>query len=78
MIEANDLNKSFDGKTLVKDLNFRVPPGAIIGIIGPNGAGKTTLLNIIAGIESPDSGTIRIGSTVTFLSTPQYSEIFSR
>ena len=64
VIEANDLEKSFDDKLLFKDLSFTVPPGSIIGIIGGNGAGKSTLFKMIAGIESPDHGDIKIGETV--------------
>ena len=64
VIEANDLEKSFGDKLLFKDLSFTVPPGSIIGIIGGNGAGKSTLFKMIAGIESPDHGDIKIGETV--------------
>jgi sulfate-transporting ATPase len=64
VIEAEGISKSFDGRLLYDDLNFVVPPGAIVGIIGGNGAGKSTLFNMIAGTEQPDSGTITIGETV--------------
>ncbi|MFQ3231076.1 MAG: sulfate-transporting ATPase [Reinekea sp.] len=64
VIEAEGISKSFDGRLLYDDLNFVVPPGAIVGIIGGNGAGKSTLFNMIAGTEQPDSGTINIGETV--------------
>src|SRR5690606_24510928 len=49
---------------LIEDLNFKLPPGGIVGIIGPNGAGKTTLFRMIVGQETPDGGEIRIGDTV--------------
>ena len=49
---------------LIEDLDFRLPPGGIVGVIGPNGAGKTTLFRMITGQEKPDSGRIRIGETV--------------
>jgi len=65
VIDAKNVNKSFDGRCLIKNLNFSLQPGAIVGIIGPNGVGKTTLLNIIAGTETQDSGEIRIGPTVS-------------
>ena len=45
-------------------MEFRLPPGGIVGIIGPNGAGKTTLFRMIVGEETPDAGTLRIGETV--------------
>jgi len=48
----------------VENVNFSLPPGAIVGIIGPNGAGKTTLFRMITGREQPDAGTLRLGETV--------------
>ena len=64
VIRADKLAKGYDDKLLFDDLNFEVPPGAVVGIVGPNGAGKTTLLNIITGREKPDSGAITLGDTV--------------
>ncbi|MCH7863833.1 MAG: energy-dependent translational throttle protein EttA [Proteobacteria bacterium] len=64
VIEAEGLTKGFEGKLLIENLNFRMPPGAIVGVIGPNGAGKTTLIRMITGEEKPDGGTLRIGETV--------------
>ena len=53
-----------DTKVLFSDLNFVLPPNAIVGVIGPNGAGKTTLFRLIMGLEQPDAGTFAIGETV--------------
>lgn len=64
VVEAEGVKKGFGDRLLVEDLSFRLPPGGIVGIIGPNGAGKTTLFRMMAGVESPDAGTIRIGDTV--------------
>ena len=64
VIEAQGLSKAFDDKVLMEDVNFRLPPGGIVGIIGPNGAGKTTLFRMISGQDSPDSGTLKVGATV--------------
>ncbi len=64
VIEAEGLNKGFDERLLIEDLNFKLPPGGIVGVIGPNGAGKTTLFRMITGEEQPDGGDIRIGDTV--------------
>ncbi|MBX9586360.1 MAG: energy-dependent translational throttle protein EttA [Gammaproteobacteria bacterium] len=64
VIEGNGLSKSFDGRLLFENLNFRLPPGGILGVIGPNGAGKSTFLRMITGKEEPDEGVLRIGDTV--------------
>lgn len=64
VIEANNLSKAYGDKVLLDKVNFRLPPGGIVGIIGPNGAGKTTLLKMLMGQEQPDSGELTIGSTV--------------
>jgi ATP-binding cassette ChvD family protein len=64
VIEAEKLNKAFGDQLLIESLDFRLPPGGIVGVIGPNGAGKTTLFKMITGEEKPDSGSIRLGDTV--------------
>jgi energy-dependent translational throttle protein EttA len=64
VIEVESLSKGYGGDPIFSDLTFAVPRGAIVGLIGPNGAGKTTLFKMIAGEEQPDSGTLKLGSTV--------------
>ena len=64
VIEAGEIGKAFGDQLLIDDLDFKIPPGAIVGVIGANGAGKTTLFRMINGQETPDTGTIRIGETV--------------
>ncbi|WP_374571696.1 energy-dependent translational throttle protein EttA [Phenylobacterium sp.] len=64
VIEAENLEKAYGDKLLFKDLEFKLPPGGIVGVIGPNGAGKSTLFKIITGKEEPDQGAIRLGETV--------------
>ncbi len=64
VIEALGLKKTYGDRLLFEDLNFRLPPGGIVGVIGPNGAGKTTLFRLITGQEKPDAGSIRLGDTV--------------
>jgi len=64
VIEAEGLRKGYGNNLLIDDLNFRLPPGGIVGVIGPNGAGKTTLFRMIIGRERPDAGSLRIGETV--------------
>jgi ATPase subunit of ABC transporter with duplicated ATPase domains len=75
VIEAEQVSKSFDGRLLVEDMNFRLPPGGIVGVIGPNGAGKTTLFNMITGRDKPDTGSIRVGETVQLAYVDQGREL---
>ena len=64
VIEAERLRKGYGNTLLIDDLDFKLPPGGIVGVIGPNGAGKTTLFRMIIGQEAPDAGNLRIGETV--------------
>ena len=64
VIEVESLAKGYGGDPIFSELTFTVPRGAVVGLIGPNGAGKTTLFKMIAGEEQPDSGTLKLGSTV--------------
>jgi ATP-binding cassette ChvD family protein len=64
VIEVNNVSKAYGDKLLFENLSFILPPGGIVGVIGPNGAGKSTLFKLITGKETPDEGTIEMGSTV--------------
>ncbi|AOR75825.1 MULTISPECIES: energy-dependent translational throttle protein EttA [Sphingomonadaceae] len=64
VIEVNNISKAYGDKLLFENLSFILPPGGIVGVIGPNGAGKSTLFKLITGKETPDEGTIEMGSTV--------------
>jgi ATP-binding cassette ChvD family protein len=64
VVDVSHLDKGFDARMLIKDLSFTLPRGGIVGIIGPNGVGKTTLFKTIVGLESADSGEVKIGDTV--------------
>ena len=64
VITAERIAKGFGDRLLIEGLDFRLPPGGIVGVIGPNGAGKTTLFRIITGQEVSDSGRLRVGETV--------------
>ena len=76
VVEADHVTKGFGDRLLVEDLNFKLPPGGIVGVIGPNGAGKTTLFKMIVGCaqeaaggsaspeDKPDGGTFKVGETV--------------
>jgi ATP-binding cassette ChvD family protein len=64
VIECKDVRKAFGERLLIENLSFSLPAGGIVGIIGPNGAGKTTLFRMLAGMDKPDRGDIRMGPTV--------------
>jgi ATP-binding cassette ChvD family protein len=64
VVEANQLEKGFDGELLLDDVSFSLPRGGIVGVIGPNGVGKTTLFKMIVGQEKPDGGELKVGETV--------------
>jgi len=64
VVDAEGLTKGFGDQLLIENLNFKLPPGGIVGVIGPNGAGKTTLFRMITGAEKPDSGELKIGESV--------------
>lgn len=64
VIEFDNVSKSYGDNTLIKELVFAIPRGAVIGVIGPNGAGKTTLFNMIRGTEKSDMGNITLGASV--------------
>lgn len=74
VIEFENVSKGFGDRLLIEDLSFRLPQGGIVGVIGPNGAGKTTLFRMMAGIEAPDSGSIRIGPTVQLAYVEQFRD----
>jgi ATP-binding cassette ChvD family protein len=64
VVDAEGLTKGFGDQLLIENLNFKLPPGGIVGVIGPNGAGKTTLFRMITGAEKPDGGELKIGDSV--------------
>ncbi|HLG90291.1 MAG TPA: energy-dependent translational throttle protein EttA [Alphaproteobacteria bacterium] len=64
VVEAKHLKKGFGDRMLIEDLEFKLPPGGIVGVIGPNGAGKTTLFRMITGQDKPDAGEFKVGDTV--------------
>jgi ATP-binding cassette ChvD family protein len=65
VVEVENLVKGFGDRLLFDGLSFTLPRNGIVGVIGPNGAGKTTLFKMIQGLETPDSGSIKIGETVS-------------
>ncbi|MCW9699633.1 MULTISPECIES: energy-dependent translational throttle protein EttA [unclassified Avibacterium] len=74
VIEVSNLTKAYGDRTLIDDLSFSIPKGAIVGIIGANGAGKSTLFRMLSGQEQPDSGNITLGETVVLSSVDQFRD----
>ena len=64
VLEATNLKKGFDGRTLIDGLSFTLPRNGIVGVVGPNGVGKSTLFKTIVGLEPLDGGNLKIGQTV--------------
>jgi ATP-binding cassette ChvD family protein len=64
VVEFDGVSKSFGDQLLIDNFSAKIPAGAIVGVVGANGAGKSTLFRMVAGVEQPDSGEIRIGSSV--------------
>jgi sulfate-transporting ATPase len=75
VMEVSNVSKGFGDRLLIDDLSFTLPPGAIVGVIGANGAGKTTLFKMIAGVEQPDEGTIRLAPAVQLAYVDQSREL---
>jgi sulfate-transporting ATPase len=75
VISAEQVSKAFGDRLLFENMDFKLPPGGIVGIIGPNGAGKTTLFKMITGQEQPTSGTISLGDTVKLAYVDQSRDV---
>ena len=71
VITFKGVSKGYGDRLLIDQLDFAIPPGAIVGIIGPNGAGKSTLFRMITGKETPDAGEVVIGPTVSIAHVDQ-------
>jgi len=74
VVEFNGVSKGFGERLLIGNLSFNLPKGGIVGVIGPNGAGKTTLFRMIAGVETPDAGAIRVGPSVQLAYVEQFRD----
>jgi len=62
-LTADDLVKSFRGRTVVDGVSLQVSPGEVVGLLGPNGAGKTTTFHMLVGLTRPDSGRVKLDGT---------------
>ena len=75
VIDLEGVSKGYDGRTLIDNFAALIPPGSIIGVVGPNGVGKSTLLKMIAGQETPDAGSIKVGETVVLAYQDQFRNL---
>ncbi len=74
VIEAKGIGKSYGGRPIVSDFSIRIQRGDRIGIVGPNGSGKTTLISMLTGVLPPDSGSVRLGSTLEIAALDQHRD----
>jgi ATP-binding cassette subfamily F protein uup len=74
VIEAKNIFKHYGERAIVSDFSIRVQRGDRIGIVGPNGTGKTTLINMLTGVSEPDSGTVKLGSTLAIATLNQHRD----
>ena len=77
VLTAAGVSKGYGGTSLLADMTFDLPRGAIVGVIGPNGAGKTTLFRMICGQERPDAGTLDLGPSVVLSYVDQHRDALS-
>ncbi len=77
VIEAKAVSKAYDGRAIVSDLSIRIARGDRVGVVGPNGAGKTTLIGLLTGAIAPDSGTVRLGTSLEVVTLDQRREALS-
>lgn len=71
-IEFRHVVKSFDGKAVIPSLDLRIPSGRLTVLLGPSGCGKSTILRMIAGLETPDAGTIMVNDVDITLQEPRH------
>ena len=74
VVDLLDVSVSFDGRPVLRDIEWRIAPGERTGIVGANGAGKSTLLRLIAGTIQPDTGRVKRGKTVRLAVLDQHGE----
>ena len=78
MLEAVNVSKAFDGRTVIRDFSARFPPGSHTCLMGPSGCGKTTLLRLLMGLTAPDSGEIHIPPGSRFSAVFQEDRLLER
>ncbi|MGE0238138.1 MAG: ABC transporter ATP-binding protein [Parvibaculaceae bacterium] len=71
LLDARDINVSFGGLKVIRDVSLTVRKGEILGLIGPNGAGKTTFVNVLSGFQMPNSGSVSLNSDMITAWAPE-------
>lgn len=71
VIEAKNISKAYNGRTLVDNFSTRIQRGDRVGLVGPNGVGKTTLLSMLNGLLPPDTGTVKLGQNLEIATLDQ-------
>jgi ATP-binding cassette subfamily F protein uup len=74
VIEAKNISKTYGDRPIVSDFSIRIQRGDRIGIVGPNGSGKTTLINMLTGVAEPDTGSVKLGSTLAIATLNQHRD----
>jgi ATP-binding cassette subfamily F protein uup len=74
VVEAKGIGKSYGDRPIVSDFSIRIQRGDRIGIVGPNGSGKTTLISMLTGVLAPDTGLVRLGSTLEIAALDQHRD----
>lgn len=78
LVEIKNLNKQFDKKEVLKNINLTIPKGKIVGLLGKNGAGKTTLIKLINDLLTPTTGEILVNGKKLGVETKKSNIIFAR
>ena len=78
MLSLKNISKKYDDTTILEDISFTCEKGDIVGLIGSSGSGKTTLLRIISGLETPDTGTIKLNNCLLYTSPSPRDQVVSR
>jgi multiple sugar transport system ATP-binding protein len=74
-VQLKNLSKSYGATKALQDVSLTIPTGAFVVLLGPTGAGKTTTLRLIAGLDKPDAGDIRIGGQSVLQDTPAQRDV---
>ena len=78
MLRVSDLRKDYGDRAIFDRVSFVIGPGEKVGLVGPNGSGKTTLLRMLAGLEEPEMGSVKLAGNLTVAYLPQHASVTSQ